>query len=306
VTDVRFAQIDPTSVCDLQCGYCVGRDWRQAHLKADHFDEFVDALPRLEYVQLQGEGEPMLAKRFWDHLARLRGGGTEIGFTTNGRHLTEDAVTRLVELGVRSIAVSVDTLDPALFRRIRGGDLQPTLAGIEQLAARRPPGMDVFTTSVMMQLTFDGFPELIQYAEDTGLSMPSCQPLQMKPSYVSHYRDLDYRTQVLTSGQLEWLGEYGVRRASFRKQRGLRTFYESVQEAAPEVRCGFVEHSVNLRFDGNMFACCFIKEDEFTLGQIGTATVLELIDSKSRHDMSSEIAAGRTPAPCAGCHVLRG
>lgn len=305
MTDVRFAQIDPTSVCDLHCGYCVGRDWRQAHLKSDHFDEFIDALPRLEYVQLQGEGEPMLAKRFWGHLERLRAGGTDVGFTTNGRHLTEEAVTRLVELGVRSIAVSVDTLDPALFRRIRGGDLRLTLAGIERLMARRPHGMDVFTTSVMMQLTFEGFPELIQYADDGGLSMPSCQPLQMKPSYVSHYRDLDYRTQALTTRQLEWLGEYGARRASFRDDRGLRTFYEAVQDAAPQARCGFVEHSVHLRFDGNMFACCFIKEDEFTLGQIGTATVLELIDSKNRHDMSSEIAAGHTPEPCVGCHVLR-
>lgn len=303
--DVRFAQIDPTSVCDLHCGYCVGRDWRQAHLKADHFEEFIGSITRLEYVQLQGEGEPMLAKRFWEHLETLRAVGTDVGFTTNGRHLTEDAVKRLVDLGVRSIAVSVDTLDPDLFRTIRGGDLRPTLAGIERLMTHRSPGMDVFTTSVLMQLTFDGFTELIQYAEAGGLSMPSCQPLQMKPSYVSHYRDLDFRTQALTRTQMEWVADYGARRSTVRRERGLSTFYEAVQKAAPHARCAFVEHSVHLRFDGNMFACCFIKEDEFSLGRIGTATVVDLINSKTRHDMGSELAAGRTPKPCVGCHVLR-
>jgi molybdenum cofactor biosynthesis enzyme MoaA len=304
VIDVRFAQIDPTSVCDLHCGYCVGRDWRQAHLKADHFNEFVDSLPRLEYVQLQGEGEPMLAKRFWDHLESLRAGGTDVGFTTNGRHLTDDAVRRLIDLGVRSIAVSVDTLDPALFRRIRGGGLRRTLAGIERLMTHRPQGMDVFTTSVLMQLTFDGFTELIQYAADGGLSMPSCQPLQVKSSYVSHYKDLDFGTQALTSVQMDWMDAYGAQRSKFRKERGLSTFYEAVQSAAPQARCAFIEHSVHLRFDGHMFACCFIKEDGFSLGQVGTATVLDLIDSKNRRGMKFEIAAGRIPEPCVGCHVL--
>src|SRR6266545_3219558 len=106
---ITHAQIDPTSVCDLTCRFCIGRDWLQAHMRPEIFDEVIDELPDLRYVQLQGEGEPMLSKRFWEYLAKLRERGIDVAYTTNGRHLTDDAIDRLLAYEIRTITVSVDT-----------------------------------------------------------------------------------------------------------------------------------------------------------------------------------------------------
>ena len=205
---IAFAQIDPTSVCDLHCTYCVGREWTQAHMKAETFDAAIDQLPRLRYVQLQGEGEPMLARRFWSHLERLRELGVEVGFTTNGRHLTNQSVERLVALGVRTVAVSIDSLEPDLYRELRGDDVALAVAGVDRLAAARCGDMDVFITSVLTQATFATFDEIIAFSEELGLSPPSCQGLQRNPSYVRHYRDLTLATDGLDPAQQAWVGEY--------------------------------------------------------------------------------------------------
>ncbi len=304
---IAFAQIDPTSVCDLHCTFCVGRDWVQAHMTTEMFDSVVAQLPGLKYVQLQGEGEPMLARRFWRSLEALRVRGTDVGFTTNGRHLTESAVERLVALGVRTIAVSIDSLDPVLYRQLRGDDVTPAVQGLHRLAEARSAEMDVFVTSVLTRATFDTFAEVIDLSQQLGLSPPSCQGLQQNPSYVQHYRGLTIEADGLNALQQEWVKDYLGRRSSARLDAGLQSYYEAITAAAEsEDRCPFVRSSIHVRFDGAIFPCCFMKEDNQALGNVRSVRLDNFSISSLRSQLLQEIQTGQTPVKCRQCHVLSG
>lgn len=299
---VTHAQIDPTSICDLKCAYCVGRTWKPGHLTETNFSDFVGQLPGLRYVQLQGEGEPMLGRRFWEYLARLRAAGVAVGFITNGRHLTTENVARLRELEVQTITVSVDSIDAEMYRRLRGGDVRRVLEGVERLVAGKAISTDVFLAAVLTRSTFQSLADLCSYSTRVGLSPPSCQELQTAPSYVAAYRGVSLESDSLTDVQRSQMQEYLSWRRTERARLGLASYYESVMTAGTEAeRCPFVERSMHLRYDGEVFPCCFIKETEHSLGSISHG--LPSLES-ARDDFLRQIRRGETPEPCADCHVL--
>jgi cyclic pyranopterin phosphate synthase len=93
----------------------------------------------------------------------------ELTLTTNGTQLAAFAAP-LAKLGVRRVNVSVDTLNPDLFRRLtRGGDLSKVLAGI---AAAQAAGLAVKVNAVALKHDNAAeLPELIAWAHGRGLDV---------------------------------------------------------------------------------------------------------------------------------------
>jgi len=112
-------------------------------------------------------------------LARhLRGGALdELTLTTNGTQLARFAEA-LARHGVRRVNVSLDTLDPSLFRTLtRGGDLAQVLDGI---AAAKAVGIAVKINTVALKRDNAAeLPELIQWAHSRGhdLTLIETMPL---------------------------------------------------------------------------------------------------------------------------------
>jgi cyclic pyranopterin phosphate synthase len=127
-------------------------------------------------------GEPLVRKGFMslvEGLSRhLKSGALdELTLTTNGTRLAACAAD-LARLGVRRINVSMDTLDPDLFRRLtRGGDLAAVLAGIE---AARAAGLAVKINVVALARDNAAeIPGLIQWAHDRGLGITLIETMPM-------------------------------------------------------------------------------------------------------------------------------
>jgi cyclic pyranopterin phosphate synthase len=119
-------------------------------------------------------GEPLVRKdlmNLLESLSRhLRSGAlTELTLTTNGMRLAEFA-PKLAAVGVRRINVSVDTLDPELFRELtRGGDLSRVLKGIESALAS---GIAVKVNTVALgNANRDELPDLVRWAHLLGLDI---------------------------------------------------------------------------------------------------------------------------------------
>jgi cyclic pyranopterin phosphate synthase len=140
-------RISVTDRCNLRCTYCMAEDVtfldRAELLTFEEMVRFVRAAVPLgiDKVRLTG-GEPLM-RRDLPQLVRQLGaipGLNDIGLTTNGMFLADQAQA-LHAAGLRRINISLDTLDPALFRRIARRDgLDRVLAGIgaAQRAGFRP------------------------------------------------------------------------------------------------------------------------------------------------------------------------
>lgn len=135
---IDYLRISVTDRCNERCLYCMPegyKGWakRAEHLGVDEIVRVVESATRLGFrkFRLTG-GEPLvrsdiveITRRIWD----LPGVQT-LGLSTNGLLLAGLAVP-LRRAGLRSVNISLDTLDPAAYRRLTGGNLEGPLAGIE-------------------------------------------------------------------------------------------------------------------------------------------------------------------------------
>lgn len=139
-------------------------------MTADEIVRVADAATRIGFrkFRLTG-GEPLvrddiveIARRLWD----LPGVQT-LGLSTNGTRLA--ALARgLKQAGVRSINISLDALNPDLYRRITGGPVDRVLAGIDAALAE---GFEVVKLNcVLMRGLNEGeYLPLIEFASGRGM-----------------------------------------------------------------------------------------------------------------------------------------
>ena len=132
-------RVSVTDRCQLRCRYCMPAegvplvDHRDV-LAIEEILEFVGFLRRrvgLSKVRVTG-GEPLVRRGVGRLVAGLAAEGVpDVALTTNGFRLPELALS-LRQAGLRRVNISLDTLDPATFRRLtRGGDVHQAVAGIE-------------------------------------------------------------------------------------------------------------------------------------------------------------------------------
>ena len=153
--------------CNSSCGYCnlplnVGcyemsrEEIREVFAKLYH--------DGLRVVFVQG-GEPLLRRDLTAILHDLHDMGFHLTVITNGTRLTAPLVQQFDDLG-SSLSISLDTLDPATYERIRGADqLDAVLAGLDHLQHYRHPK---FLTCIVSEANREEAAEVVAFARQRG------------------------------------------------------------------------------------------------------------------------------------------
>jgi len=145
LADLRLSVIDR---CNYRCPYCMPIErfgGPSVFLKRKEVLD-IDAMVRItrtfaelgvRKLRLTG-GEPLLRADLPEliHALAAIDGIDDIALTTNGE-LLADRARALADAGLRRVTVSVDALDPVVFRRMSGGfgDVSRVLAGIDAAVA---------------------------------------------------------------------------------------------------------------------------------------------------------------------------
>ncbi len=173
---IDYLRISVTDRCNERCLYCMPegyKGWAQRadHLTADEILRIVESSTALGFrkFRLTG-GEPLvrkdiveIARRIWE----LPGVQT-LGLSTNGLMLKELAVP-LKQAGVRSVNISLDSLDATSYQKLTGGRLENALEGISAAAAA---GFEVVKLNCVLLrgINDDQIPALAKFG--TALGMP--------------------------------------------------------------------------------------------------------------------------------------
>lgn len=155
--DLRLSVIE---ACNFRCGYCMPADQvpedygldAASRLSFDEIETLVRGFARLgmHKLRLTG-GEPLLRKRLPELIARLATvpGIDDLALTTNGALLAPQA-SALREAGLRRLTISLDALDPALFRALSGGRGE-VAAVLDGVAAAEAAGFDRIKFNCVVQ-----------------------------------------------------------------------------------------------------------------------------------------------------------
>jgi cyclic pyranopterin phosphate synthase len=127
---INYLRISVTDRCNFRCRYCVPSSPFAVieHEKIARYEEIL-RITRLACelgitkVRITG-GEPFVRKgifSFLEQLCRLEA-LQDISITTNGALLTREKIKCLIQMGIRRLNFSLDTLDPVKFAQITNRD----------------------------------------------------------------------------------------------------------------------------------------------------------------------------------------
>jgi len=127
---INYLRISVTDRCNFRCRYCVPSSPFSVieHKKIARYEELLK-ITRLACelgitkVRITG-GEPFVRKGIFSFLEKLCNLDAlkDVSITTNGSLLTRDKIKALIQMGIKRLNFSLDTLDPAKFASITGRD----------------------------------------------------------------------------------------------------------------------------------------------------------------------------------------
>jgi GTP 3',8-cyclase len=184
---IDYLRVSVTDRCNERCLYCMPKGYkgwaeRTDHLTADEIVNIVEQSTTLGFrkFRLTG-GEPLvrrdiveIARRVWD----LPGVQT-LGISTNGV-LLKDLAVPLKQAGVRSVNISLDALDPDIYRKLTGGRLEAALEGIGAAAAA---GFEVVKLNCVLLrgINDDQIIPLAEFGATLGMPMRFIELMPLSP-----------------------------------------------------------------------------------------------------------------------------
>ncbi|NJD91323.1 MAG: radical SAM/SPASM domain-containing protein [Geobacter sp.] len=172
--------VEVTTRCNLNCFMCV-KQLDNSHVcegdfTPELFTQLEPALPQLEALILNGIGEPLLnphLESFIRTARRLMPASGWIGFQSNGLLMTNLRALSLVEAGVDRICLSIDSVTPETFRKVReGGELEGVSQAFYALnAAKAQTGrtdVQLGAEFVVMRSNLEELPAAIRWAAGKG------------------------------------------------------------------------------------------------------------------------------------------
>ncbi len=154
---IEYLRLSVTDRCDFRCFYCIPKGFKgftevEDRLKLDEFIRLIRVFSEMgvSKVRLTG-GEPLIHK---DIEVMVRGIAAlpdieDFSMSTNASHLAQHA-RMLKDTGVGRINVSLDSLNPEVFRRITQGDLNKVIDGL--MEAKR---VDLYPIKINMVVMRD-------------------------------------------------------------------------------------------------------------------------------------------------------
>ncbi|MCL2646060.1 MAG: radical SAM protein [Phycisphaerales bacterium] len=178
---LKFLTLNVTESCDATCIYC---DWWRTKTAPESFNALADAVDQaalmgVRAIRISG-GEPLLRPDLPSLVAHIRQHGL-VSMVCTAAKCELSTLLALIDAGLDVLSVSLDTLDPRLFRRIRGYEIAPVLENLRCLAELRGKAeYEIVLSVVLTRLSIDGLADILEYAQKYNLPV-NITPVQIGP-----------------------------------------------------------------------------------------------------------------------------
>jgi len=310
-SEPTFLNLEPTTRCNFNCWYCVGRHMRQEDIRVEDFNAALDHFPTLKTLALVGEGEPLMHKGFFTMAANARARGIRVMIISNGSTLSSSIVKQLCEHQIAYVGVSIDSANPATFSSSRiDGNLPQIWRGIERLRnwrdrhGYRYPKIGL--KGSLFAATETELPSIVAEAKSHGVDLfESFQPLNPMKNYV----------RIYPKQHLEELAHIGRVGAAIRRDsESARQTLPSIAEFCATERIDFSKDGFPNRLrnncdeqwiysllSGDVTPCCQIKTPISPRWNLFENNLDSILADQEYENIRFNLWNGIFPTFCDGC-----
>lgn len=322
-----FLQIEPVGQCNLRCQMCPIQFRRDgppygppAFMEWDKFTRLVDELPKLDEMQLQGLGEPMMHPRFFDMVAYAVRKGARVGTNSNLTLLNPLRAERCITSGLHELNVSLDGATAETYERIRVRahfdrvlrNLELLIQTKERLGSTMP---HLKIVAVVMRQNLHELPDLVRLAHRSHVPAVWVQHLChdfAESTLPENYRSMrDYvEEQTLQHEQVERV-EHFFHEAQAAAQElnvqlrlpRVRPLMHAPGTPGPD-RCDWPWRGVYASYQGLAMPCCMVATpDRVNFGSHVEHGVDAVWNGDAYQAFRMALASDTPPEVCQSCAV---
>lgn len=295
--------------CNLRCFMCdyPARN-REQELSTAAVKAVLDDLVALQCrkVHFSG-GEVFLRRDFLELCRHAADAGLRVNLTTNGTLLTKSKVRELLDAGVRSVTLSIDSPIDYVHDAVRGqrDAFKRTVAALDRLLARRGPKVRVRVNTVVSRRTFMTLLAMPAFLRERNIDGWLLIPMDAGGESTGAMRLEDIRRyNAEVAPMLEMLVQLpefdpwvfgrteGDHQACARRDYA-RGYYEDHRCWAP-----WFHTLIDAR--GDVYPCCSGHRRVPPLGNVNQTPLTEIVHGASYRELRQQMWTQRL-AVCAGC-----
>ncbi len=304
--ELRYLFFEISRRCNIHCRYCGSGCTpaeRQGELSTQEWIDIIDQLaedfdPKRVMIAVTG-GEPLFRKDIFEIFAHLHKRGFPYGMVTNSTLLNAETAKKLVEVGMNSMSLSLDSI-PEVNDAIRGkGTAQHAVDAIRYLREAGYKGI----LEALSTITKPCMPHLAEFQDwitSLGLKRWRVSPVMPlgraaeNPDLLLDENDL---RDLLTFVRQQRRNDHGELRLEFSEEGYLGDAYEGlVRPYLCQCRAGI--NIGGIRYDGKIGACPEISQF-FDQGDIKKERFSEVWNN--RYQDFRDRSWSRKLGPCASC-----
>jgi radical SAM protein with 4Fe4S-binding SPASM domain len=267
----RLVDIELTTICNMHCKFCLTGAMQlkrpTGKMTSETYERILEQTPDLP-LRFSGWGEPTLHPLFLHFLGWAKKEGRLVHMNTNGTKMNPLYMDDMLALGIDSLKISFQGIDPNSYNEMRGRGIFQRLVGalMYMQPARKRMHLSASTT-----ITYET-PEQVEAFRTT------IQPL----------------VDTLTIGRTVM-------------ERTDASAFQSIRKVRPKA-CQEVFDKLTVQFNGDVTACCMDGDGDMVLGNIHRDKLSELWKGDIITDIRNTLAQGRYDdlSPCRWCWDYQG
>lgn len=293
----RVIRIEPSGACNLTCSHCPTGTVKMARgvMKEETFQSVLRCmegnLDAIQVVVLYHGGEPLLHKGFVDMARTVKELGVpHVKTVSNGMLLNEETIAGIVASNIDMIEFSLDGESPEENNLIRRNCDYDTVVGNIKRLIRYRRKQKSRTPEI-----FIGSAQFLTKETHHGKDQQPVPP--------------DYLVK-------EFSGEYAGEIAGFKclfamrwpHMEVLEDFYDVYYDPYDtEVKnyCDNVDHTLTVRWNGDVVACCFDLTSDYVLGNVLGEELSTIWNNKRYLDLRRSIDTMQFVPMCANCNTVK-
>lgn len=265
--------IEITNACNLRCKMCARLKMNRpvTHMSRKMFEDIImENKDRLEFVSLNGLGEPLLHPELFEYIKYCRTNRIKTGISTNCTMLTEEASENLLKNGPDLTILAIDGASKESYEKVRSGaKFDEVVKNVKRLLEMKAR-MKKNRTYIVLQC----------------IVMP-----ETKEEIKSFYRLFEgYKYDAIRMRQLTHTGQF------------IGNNYKN-----KPVSCYWLWNEPMVFSDGTVVPCCQDVNGELRLGSVQEKGIADLWNGDAIRTIRNKHSAGkRNEVPiCSKCNMYQ-
>lgn len=291
--------VEATTACNFRCGFCYGRHMKQGMLQASQFAALLDNMPGVTTVEFTGEGEPLMNRDTPAMIRLCKDRGLWVHLTSNGSRMTPDRAEMILDLGIDSFAVSLESVEPEGYARSRPGgrldELEQAIALLRRSMAARGRGPELRLWVSLTRDRLPGIEQFFEYADRHGFDRVEFQTLNSLPAYARYY-------PAMLEGQISTRADLVAVLAHHDLSDRARTALTELRQAFEGLTCDRALYGLASNWQGQLSPCGLLKIPDFdSVGDLTAVPLHQIWTGEEFRRFRFALQHGVILESCAGC-----